>query len=226
MREYGRTKNGTHQIKGDPLELGVRIVDKIIWNITEVTNVVNGTFYWYNSDWTTYPTSILVANGKTYQNLANHWWDNHKPQSVIVVYKNGKVDMRRIINSTELGDINNIHVAIGGVGLVNKTDPNFKYSLKDEGFIGKHSDVGRKDNKTVLGYNIKEDKMYLMTRANIYHKSPYFWQYDLLKLVRDCEYDLAISLDGGGSTFMDANWRYVFRGEANRRINNIVGFGI
>ena len=27
--------------------------------------------------------------------------------------------------------------------------------------------------------------------------------YDLLNLVSDCEYDIAISVDGGGSTFMN-----------------------
>lgn len=224
MSEYRVTKNGTHQIKGNPLDLGVRVVDKKIWDITELTNIVNGTFYWYNKDWTTYPTSILYANGKVYQNMANHLWDNGKPQSVFVVYYNGFVDMKRIKDISELGDLKYIHVAIGGVGLVNKFDPSFKYSLEAEGFIGKNADVARKTNKTVLAYNKKEDKVYLMVRANIYHK--HLLQYDLLKLVRDCGYDIAISLDGGGSTFMDADWKYVFKGEAGRRIHNVVGFGI
>ena len=226
MSEYWVTKNGTHQIKGNPLDLGVRVVDKIIWGIVELTNVVNGTFYWYNKDWTTYPTSILYANGKVYQNAANHLWDNGKPQSVFVVYKNGFVDMKRIKDISELGDLTLINVAIGGVGLVNKFDPSFKYSLEAEGFIGKDANVGRKTNKTVLAYNKKEDKVYLMVRGNIYHKGRFPWEYDLLKLVRDCEYDIAISLDGGGSTFMDALWRYVFKGEASRRIHNVVGFNI
>lgn len=224
MSEYWATKNGTHQIKGNPLDLGVRVVDKKIWDITELTNIVNGTFYWYNKDWTTYPTSILYANGKVYQNAANHLWDNGKPQSVFVIYKNGFVDMKRIKDISQLGNLDLIHVTIGGVGLVNKFDPSFKYSLEAEGFIGKNADVARKTNKTVLGYNKKEDKVYLMVRANIYHK--HLLQYDLLKLVRDCGYDIAISLDGGGSTFMDAYWKYVFKGEAGRRIHNVVGFGI
>jgi hypothetical protein len=224
MSEYWATKNGTHQIKGNPLDLGVRVVDKKIWDITELTNIVNGTFYWYNKDWTTYPTSILYANGIVHQNMANHLWDNGKPQSVFVIYKNGFVDMKRIKDISQLGNLDLIHVAIGGVGLVNKFDPSFKYSLEAEGFIGKNADVARKTNKTVLGYNKKEDKVYLMVRANIYHK--HLLQYDLLKLVRDCGYDIAISLDGGGSTFMDAYWKYVFKGEAGRRIHNVVGFGI
>ena len=85
------------------------------------------------------------------------------------------------------------------------------------------SGVTRKANKTVIGYNIKENKIYLMVRPNIYHKHSFL--YDLLGLVKDCEYDIALSLDGGGSTFLNNADEMVVLGD-NRRINNIIGFNL
>jgi hypothetical protein len=229
MAKYSVTKNKTHMLEGSPLDLIVDIVDKPIWDIINFTNCVNGTFYWYNQDGTTYPTSILIANGKIYQDKANHLWDFGCPQAVYIVYKDGAVDMKVIKNINELGSAEFIkefiHVAIGGVGLVNKLDPSFKYDPAREGFKGKFADVLAKRNKTVLAYSKAEGKSYLLVRPSIFHKGRFIWEYDLLKLCKDCGFDIAISLDGGGSTFMDALWRYVFQGSNSRRINNTVRFG-
>lgn len=222
MAIYSVTKNRTHQLCGSPKELDVKIVDKKIWYITAWTNWVNGTFFWYDKDGKTFPTSILIIDGEIIRDEANHLWDYDCPQSVIVVYNDGYVAMQTVKYAHDLDGLKDIRLAIGGVGLVNTIDPTFRYNPSGEGFKGRFADVLRKTNKTVLAYNKKEDKIYLMTRPNIFHKS--FWQFDLLKLCKACGYDYAISLDGGGSTCMDALWRYVFQGESMRRINNIVGF--
>ena len=51
---------------------------------------------------------------------------------------------------------------------------------------------------------------------------------ELIKIISDNStgeaYDIAISVDGGGSTFMDALGKYVFQGENTRRIHNILRF--
>ena len=49
-----------------------------------------------------------------------------------------------------------------------------------------------------------------MCRPNIFHSST---SYDLLDLVRDCEYDIALSVDGGGSSCMYAYGQNVFKGD-------------
>ena len=37
-------------------------------------------------------------------------------------------------------------------------------------------------------------------------------------------YDIAVSIDGGGSSCMDADWKYVFQGQNTRRIYSILRF--
>ena len=226
--EYKEYSNGMTELKGSPLDLINEIVDKIIYNITNVTNCTNGTFYWYGPDGTTYATSILYQNVITYQGVADHYHRFGCPQSVFIIYKDGTVGMKRIYFLSEL-DLSKIRLVAGGVGLRNTQDPNFYYSPVTEGFkkginkiTGKEDDqsgVLRKTNKTVLGYNKKLNKCYLLTVPNVSHG-------ELIKLISQGEehYDIAISLDGGGSTFMDAKGKYVFKGQNTRRIHNIFRF--
>ena len=217
---YKKYGEDIHELRGNPTDLAVEIVDKRIWDITEFTNMVNGTFYWYLADGRTYPTSILYFNGKVYQSIANHYLRFGTPQSVFIIYKNGTVDMKRIRKLTEL-DTDNIRVAIGGLGLRNTKDSKFIYSPVTEGFRDAYADVLRKANKTVIGYNAKLNKVYLLVVKNATHG-------ELLNIISDNStgeaYDIAISVDGGGSTFMDALGEYVFQGENTRRIHNILRF--
>lgn len=223
------SSNGMTELKGNPLELGQRVVDKKIWDITEFTNCTNGVFFVLQGNGKTHPTSILYENGVAYQSVANHYKDFGCPQSVFIIYKDGKVDMKRIKNLSEL-NLTNVRLAVGGLGLRNTQDPNFYYSPVSEGFKAGYnlkgewkdfSDVLRKANKTVLGYNKRLNKCYLLTVPSVTHG-------DLIKLISMGEepYDIAISLDGGGSTFMDALGKYVFQGQNSRRIYNIIGFGL
>ncbi len=228
--ELKKYSNGMTELKNSPEKLVVDIVDKKIWDITEFTNCTNGTFFWHNADGTTYATSILYQNGKTYQDTANHYHDFGTPQSVFIVYNDNTVDLKRIKFLFEL-DLNKVKFVAGGVGLRNTLDPKFYYSPVTEGFKkgkrlqdGKdvdYTDVLAKRNKTVLGYNKRLNKCYLLTVPSVAHG-------ELIKLISTGEepYDIAISLDGGGSTFMDALGKYVFQGQNTRRIHNIIGFGL
>lgn len=218
--KYTVTVNKTHQLCGDVKGFGVKIINKRNSTIEE-PNCVNGTFFWHDYYGTTYPTSILFVDGNVYRADANH---KPYPQSVFIVYNNDSVEMKLIKNLNEL-DLSKIRLAIGGVGLRNTTDYNFKYNPKNEGFSGVFADVLGKRNKTVIGYNKYENKIYLMCRPNIMHKEIYPWKYDLLKLVRDCQYDIALSVDGGGSTFMNNRYKMVLYGDG-RKINNILGFNL
>lgn len=217
--DYKKYKDGTLELKGNPIDLGVKIVNKSNRAIEE-ENCVNGTFFWYEDTAKTklYPTSILIIDGKIYQNSANHL---PAPQSVFIVYKTGKVEMKRVKYATEL-DYKNINVAVGGVGLRNTLDKDFTYSPVTEGFSGSYADVLRATNKTVIGYNKTNGKLYLLARKNISHGS-------LINLISDNSsgeaYDIALSLDGGGSTFMNNSKDMVLYGDG-RKIHNILGFGL
>jgi N-acetylmuramoyl-L-alanine amidase len=225
--EFIRYSNGMTELKDSPEDLTNEVVDKRIWDITEFTNCTNGVFFVLQGNGKTHPTSILYENGVAYQSVANHFRDFGTPQSVFIIYKDGKVDMKRIKNLSEL-NISNVRLAVGGLGLRNTQDPKFYYSPVTEGFKAGYasngkwkdfSDVLRKANKTVLGYNKRLNKCYLLTVPSVSHA-------ELLKIISTGEepYDIAVSLDGGGSTFQDANWEYVFQGDNNRRIYNILRF--
>lgn len=229
--EFIEYKNGMTELKDNPLELGQRVVDKKIWDITEFTNCTNCSFYWYNPDGTTYATSILYEDGITYRAVANHYYNFGCPQSVFIVYKDGSVDLKRIYSLSEL-DLSRVKIAVGGVGLRNVFDSNFRYSPVSEGFKAGYNKQGEwedqsgvlaKRNKTVLGYNRRLNKCYLLTVPSAAHG-------ELIKIISDNStgeaYDIAISVDGGGSTFMDALGKYVFQGQNSRRIYNIIGFGL
>jgi murein DD-endopeptidase MepM/ murein hydrolase activator NlpD len=231
--EYSKTANRTYQLAGDVKDLSVKIINQKNQTIEE-PYCVNGTFFWWEDTarTKTYPTSILIIDGKIYRNEANHYYDFKAPQSVFIVYNDGRVEMKKANFATDL-DYKNIKVAVGGVGLRNTLDSSFIYNPASEGFkkdnrlqdglLVDYTDVLAKRNKTVIGYNKAENKIYLMVRPNIYHKHSFL--YDLQKLVKDCNYDIALSVDGGGSTFINnANEMLVF-GD-NRRINNIIGFGL
>ena len=72
--------------------------------------------------------------------------------------------MKRIKNITEL-DMDKVRIAIGGVGIRNILDSNFKYDPAAEGFKDVFEDVLRKSNKTVIGYNAKKIKSVLMVKT-------------------------------------------------------------
>lgn len=215
---YDFTKNGTYELCGNIENLGVKIIDQGNRTIEEET-CVNGTFFWRDNRGVTYPTSILYANNTIYQYRANHY---PNAQSVFIVYKDNSVNMIRIKDLSEL-NLNDIKLAIGGVGIRNTLNKSFKYNPYLEGFKGAYADVLRCTNKTVIGYNKAKNKVYLMARKNIYHSA--WWRYDLLDLCRDLGYDIALSLDGGGSTFLNNSTDMIVYGDG-RRINNIIGFNL
>lgn len=213
---YKQYNNNIHELKGNPTDLDVKIVDKRIWDITEWTNIVNGTFFWRDAQGKTYSTSPLIVDGVIYQQYCNH----SKPQSVFIIYKDGTVALQKVTDVKQIANFSNVRIALGGIGLRNTLDKNFKYDPAGEGFSGVYADVLRKTNKTVVGYSKTTGKVYLLAVRNITHD-------DLIKLISTGEsYDIAVSLDGGGSTFMDANKKYVFEGENTRRIHNIIGFNL
>lgn len=225
--QYREYKNGMTELEGHPSKLGVEVVDKYIWHITEFTNCVNGTFFGHHADGSTYSTSILYEDGVTYQDVANHYKDFGTPQDVFIVYKDDNVEIKTITFLSEL-DLSKVRLVIGGIALRNTKDSNFKYEPEKRGFKKGYNlkgiwkdftDVFRKTNKTVVGYNIKYKTCFLLTVPNVTHD-------ELIKLISTGEkhYDLAISVDGGGSSFMDALWRYVFYGSNFRRIHNILLF--
>lgn len=228
---YTVTPNKTHQLVGCVEEFGVKIVNQGNRTIDE-SNCSNGGFFWYldTKKTQTYSTSILIQNGKIIQGTANHYYDFGCPQNVFIIYNDDRVEMKKVYFANQL-DYKNIKFALGGIGLRNTFDFNFKYDPASEGFkwgynkqtkqYVSYADVLRKTNKTVIGYNSKLDKVIILVRPNIFHSHTLY--YDLLDLVRDCEFDIALSVDGGGSTFLNNETDMVVFGDG-RRVHNLIGW--
>lgn len=215
--EYFESSAGTKLLKGNIDLLNCVVYNKGCSNIAiQEKNCVNGTFFTWDAGKNYFSTSPLVVNGKAYR-----WESNHKkPQSCFIIYKNNTVEMRRINNISEL-QLDQVKFLFGGVGLFNHFDPNFKYDPASEGFSGMFSDVLRATNKTVIGYKKDENKIYLLTR-NIVHQSD---GYDLIDVCNDYKLDIALSLDGGGSTFLNYEGQSKRTGDG-RRVHNVICFNV
>lgn len=213
MMEYIKTQHA-NILKGNPNDIGCVIFDKGLSNKSiKDENCVNGSFFTWTSNKEYFSTSPLVVDGKVYQGMANHG----KPQSCIIIYKDGKVEMKKINNASEI-NIANVKLLIGGVGICNNNDSSFKYDPQSEGFSGMFSDVLRNTYKTLVGYKKSENVIMLIT-CKLPHSSS---SYDLLDLAKANGLDMCISVDGGGSSFMKCNGKYVTSGQDGRRIANII----
>lgn len=212
---YKKYSDKIYELRGEVKDLGVKIVNKSNRSIEE-PNCVNGTYFWHINAKEKYSTSILYANGKLYQATANHL---PYPQSVYIVYKDNTVEMKRIKNISEL-NLDKVKLAIGGVGIRNVLDSAFRYSPTSEGFKGAYADVLRRSNKTLIGYNKRLNKQYLLVLKNV-------TMAEVLNIISDNStgeaYDICLMVDGGGSTMMRANHDNVLLGDG-RVIHSIVGF--
>ncbi len=213
--EFSKTVNNTFMLYSDVENLKVKEVNKSNGILLE-ENYVNSTFFWSTTDGKKYSTSILYADGITYQSNANHL---PYPQDTFIINKDNSVEMKRIKSLGEL-NLSKVKIAIAGVGLIDKTNSSFVYDPAGCGFKGVYADVLRKTNKTMIVYNKSEDKLYLVCRPNIYHQSSLY--YDLIDLAGDIG-DIACAFDGGGSTTMGANGKIVVNGDG-RVIHSILYF--
>lgn len=149
------------------------------YNQVTSPNITNGTFFWAGK-----PNGILVNNGKTLWNDASHAWRGYGQGAL---YFDGKtLGVKKVKSASELGKVD---WAIGGVTMIGGEG----YSPSSEGFNGKYADVLRTTAKTVIA--VKGGEVHLLTFGSISHGS-------LLKHLRSYGYELAVSLDGGGSTSM------------------------
>jgi N-acetylmuramoyl-L-alanine amidase len=219
---YQAYNENIHEIVGSPEKFGSKIVKKSNRKIEEPF-CINGSFQWWEdaARQNPYPTSILIQDGVILRNEANHLDDSDSPQSVYIVYKNGDVDMKLVKYATDL-DYKNIKCAVGGMGLVNTEDSNFRYSPVTEGFFGKYADVLRRSDKTVYGYNIKTKQVYLLVVKNC-------TMTELMKIITNnssgTAYNYGVMGDGGGSVFLNNATDMVVYGDG-RTIYAILGFGL
>lgn len=178
LMRNGVTKHKTATIiKDSPEHIGFIVSNKQFKDTTS-NFITNGTYFWDGQ------TNGILIDGKVYCGSSSHAWRGY-PQSVLY-FDGQKVGVKRIKYAPELG---NVKWAIGGCGMITP----YGYSPVSEGFSGKYSDILNKRDKTVIGY--MNGEIYRIVVPSISHGS-------LLNLLKEIGLEMAISLDGGGSTCM------------------------
>lgn len=167
----------THVLECDPLSLRAEVVKTAGSKIQG--DFVNGTFFG-NHDGQFVSVGAIVNEGKLVCKRLDH--DNVK-RAHFIVYNDGSVAVKMIMDIDKEEDLSKIHFAIEGFNM-------FPINLKAEWWP---DDVGRGDWRTVLGYNPTTKKAIIAVRPWSDAKRG---QATLKNL--DC--DRGIGLDSGTST--------------------------
>lgn len=202
----------THVIEIDPLYKGLKhkYVDTTNSDIKE-TNFVNACYFmnlanmdFVNVDKTvkgkTLPQGHIVSEGKIFQNYATH----QKPVGTLIVYKDGKVDIKPVQDISQEKDI---WFAVSGMTIA----PTIRN--KEEGFAGAFSDVLRETDRPMIGYNKTTNKIVIAVRR---FTSATRGQLTAKNL--GCE--KMLTLDAGGSTNLRIDRKTKLG--TSRRISSII----
>lgn len=166
----------------DPLKLYVDVVKKKGSVISG--DFINGTLFYNGSS--QIAISTIVKDGKVIAEHAPH--DNVK-RGTLVIYKNGTVSMEMIDFISKHKKLADIKCAIGGFNIM--PGITMREQFKKEWFD--YATVGYRTWRSMLGYSKAKNKILVVIAPNIDAQ-----QGSVLMKKLGC--DLAVGLDGGGST--------------------------
>lgn len=179
----------TDVVEIDPMTLRISIQDKPANKIT-LQNFVTSGYQMMQANGEAYPLGILVSEGKVIQNRQPH----NLPAGTLIIYKDGKVDVKPMLDITQE---KNVWFAVSGCSILPKI------AMTEEGFSGQFSDIGRKCNRPVIGYNPIKNKIIVAVRPD---SDISRGQLTLINL--GCT--KGITLDAGGSTVLRVNGEFKF----------------
>jgi exopolysaccharide biosynthesis protein len=179
----------TDVVEIDPMTLKISIQDKPANKIT-LQNFVTSGYQMMQANGEAYPLGILVSEGKVIQNRQPH----NLPAGTLIIYKDGKVDVKPVLDITQE---KNVWFAVSGCSILPKI------AMTEEGFFGQFSDIGRKCNRPVIGYNPIKNKIIVAVRPD---SDISRGQLTLINL--GCT--KGITLDAGGSTVLRVNGEFKF----------------
>ncbi len=210
----------THVVEVDPMTLRISIQDMAANNI-KLNNFVTSGFQMLQAEKTslpifptsreiiqkgkylTYPLGILVSEGCIIQNRQPHG----KPTGTLIVYKDGRVECKPVLNLITETDYQNIWFAVSGCSIL----PAIR--MNEEGFVGTFADIGRICPRPVIGYRKKDNKIVIAVRkdSNISRGQ---------LTLKNLGCDFGITLDAGGSTVLKVNEEYKFK--TTRRLFSVI----
>lgn len=213
---YYTTCNKVHVVKLKPDMVDIKVSNTTMRG-SSFKNAVNGTFYWAGN-----PNGLLISRGKILCDHSSHYWRGY-PQTILLCNKDDNMYIRRIRTTKELHTpIGEVKWAIGGLGLIypqgcpNKSDPKAEGFFKDT--KGDYSDVLRSTHKTSIGYSYKEKLVYIVVHER--HIS----YTELVEELTQLGLDMAIGLDGGGSSAIRVNNqnKFIAPSGLSRVLNNFI----
>ena len=210
----------THVVEVNPVDLQISLQDMAANNI-QLSNFVTSGFQLLQAEKTTlsmfptsleiiqkgkyltYPLGILVSGGHIIQNRQPHG----KPAGTLIVYKDGRVECKPILNLLTETDYNNIWFAVSGCSIWPKI------RMAEEGFVSAFADIGRICQRPVIGYRKKDNKIVIAVRkdSNISRGQ---------LTLKNLGCDFGITLDAGGSTALRINGSYKFK--TTRRLFSVI----
>ena len=204
-------KNGVYICRIDPDKLNILMWNKPFVNIP-TKNAINGSFFWGGR-----PNAVLINDYKTITSNPSHAFRGY-PQSVI--YYDGKKLNAKVMKAGE-ASLLKPKWAIGGVGIML---PNGQITSPDkEGFNGAYADVLRQTYKTTLAANIAKNEVYAIVHTHMISYQGLIAYYSRIgQVVKDLVLDIAIGLDGGGSTNLKLGNQMAYKNASPRSINHLI----
>ncbi len=191
----------THIIEVDPANICGVETQKSTYH-TPFNNFVNSVFFMNQANGTVYPQGIMVSGGKVMCNNLAHG----KPVSTLIIHGKDSVELKKVTDITKEKDV---WFAVSGYGI-------YPYvTAAQEGFTGKFSDVTRSTARPIIGYRKSDNKIIIAVRNNTSAERAQ-------QTAKNLNLDFAISLDGGGSTTLKVNGKYIFRGDGRKLYGGII----
>lgn len=187
-----KTIGDTKIIEIDPRNIFSVVTKKKTYK-TEQANFVNGIYFINQAVGGPAPNGIMVNAGVVLANNATHGL----PVSTLIIRGPSDVKIKQILDITQEP---NVWFAISGFGLYPQI------TAEEEGFEGKFADVLRAAHRPIIGYRKSDNKVVIAVRAFTTAQRAH-------ETARNLGLDCAISLDGGGSTTLKINNKFLYDGD-------------
>jgi hypothetical protein len=214
----------THVVEIDPMELRISVED-VAANKFKANNYVTSGFITWEAMYDKngkklntvrgVPLGILVSEGRVLSNRQPH----RVSAGTLIIYKNGKVECKPILDIVKETNINDVWFAVSGCSIL----PQIR--MKEEGFkvydnyfgLGYRdfSDIGRTTLRPVIGFNPTKNKIVIAVRPDS----------DIARgqlTLKSMGCSIGLTLDAGGSTVLKVDGKILVN--STRQLYSVISW--
>jgi N-acetylmuramoyl-L-alanine amidase len=214
----------THVVEIDPMELRISVEDVAAHKFKANNYVTSGFITWeamYDKNgkklntFRGVPLGILVSEGRVLSNRQPH----RVSAGTLIIYKNGKVECKPILDIVKETNINDVWFAVSGCSIL----PQIR--MKQEGFkvydnyfgLGYRdfSDIGRTTLRPVIGFNPTKNKIVIAVRPDS----------DIARgqlTLKSMGCSIGLTLDAGGSTVLKVDGKILVN--STRQLYSVISW--